>query len=228
MEEILASIRRIIEDSDQTQPPVSAPKAVANDHGVISAGEEAAEKTAALSSASRAFPERLASGSRPAGFVPGGNPREDRLERMPRAESRVAEPADDAIAPNAPRKEVIPDPAEAQPPKAEVEKVEAAQAAVPKSEPHPEPRKPADKEIPAPGTLVSEAAGRQVAAAFEELSAAVEDTRRRGFEKMAQDMMRPMLQEWLNKNLPAMVERLVREEIRRVSGAETVSPPTRK
>ena len=35
--------------------------------------------------------------------------------------------------------------------------------------------------------------------------------------KDAEDMMRPMLKNWLDDNLPSLVERLVREEIERVS-----------
>jgi cell pole-organizing protein PopZ len=34
---------------------------------------------------------------------------------------------------------------------------------------------------------------------------------------MAEQMLRPMLQEWLDNNLPVLVERLVREEIERVA-----------
>ncbi|WP_137680493.1 DUF2497 domain-containing protein [Aurantiacibacter suaedae] len=37
-------------------------------------------------------------------------------------------------------------------------------------------------------------------------------------EGMVRDMVRPMLAEWLDTNLPAVVERLVREEIDRIAG----------
>ncbi len=41
---------------------------------------------------------------------------------------------------------------------------------------------------------------------------------RRSFvDEIAEDMLRPMLQEWLDDNLPTLVERLVREEIERVA-----------
>jgi cell pole-organizing protein PopZ len=56
-----------------------------------------------------------------------------------------------------------------------------------------------------------------VAAAFEELSEAFAQSRRRSFDEIAEEMMRPMLQEWLDNNLPVLVERLVREEIDRVA-----------
>ena len=35
-------------------------------------------------------------------------------------------------------------------------------------------------------------------------------------EGMAREMLRPMLAEWLDKNLPPMVEDLVRQEIARI------------
>ncbi len=63
--------------------------------------------------------------------------------------------------------------------------------------------------------IISEQAGRQVAAAFDELSEAFSHTRK--FDQMAEEMMRPMLQDWLDNNLPTLVERLVREEIDRVA-----------
>lgn len=66
-------------------------------------------------------------------------------------------------------------------------------------------------------SLVSEATGRQVAAAFGELSDAFAASRRKSFDEMAEEMLRPMLQDWLDDNLPTLVERLVREEIERVA-----------
>ena len=36
-------------------------------------------------------------------------------------------------------------------------------------------------------------------------------------DQIAEEMIRPMLQDWLDNNLPTLVERLVREEIERVA-----------
>jgi cell pole-organizing protein PopZ len=66
-------------------------------------------------------------------------------------------------------------------------------------------------------SLMSEAAGAQVARSFGELAAAIDGSQRRSLDEIAQDMLRPMLQEWLDDNLPTLVERLVREEIERVA-----------
>ncbi|WP_163271965.1 PopZ family protein [Chelativorans alearense] len=65
--------------------------------------------------------------------------------------------------------------------------------------------------------ILSEVSGRKVAAAFEELSEAFEASRRKSLGEAAEEMLRPMLQEWLDNNLPQLVERLVREEIERVA-----------
>jgi cell pole-organizing protein PopZ len=65
--------------------------------------------------------------------------------------------------------------------------------------------------------IISEQASRQVAAAFGELSEAFAARSKKTFDEMAEQMMRPMLQDWLDNNLPTLVERLVREEIERVA-----------
>jgi cell pole-organizing protein PopZ len=65
--------------------------------------------------------------------------------------------------------------------------------------------------------LMSRQAGAQVAAAFDDLARAIRDGQMKSMEDMAREMLRPMLQDWLDDNLPRLVERLVREEIERVS-----------
>ncbi len=65
--------------------------------------------------------------------------------------------------------------------------------------------------------IISEIASRQVAKSFENLSVALHEERNTSVAQMTEEMVRPMLQDWLDNNLPTMVERLVREEIERVS-----------
>ncbi|MGF6171772.1 DUF2497 domain-containing protein [Ensifer sp. 4252] len=72
----------------------------------------------------------------------------------------------------------------------------------------------AEKVAPA---IVSPEVGRQVAQSFDNLAQAVDFSTRRSFDEIAEEMLRPMLQEWLDDNLPTLVERLVREEIERVA-----------
>ena len=60
-------------------------------------------------------------------------------------------------------------------------------------------------------------AGAKVTAAFDDLSEAFNFGPSRSFDEIAEEMLRPMLQQWLDDNLPTLVERLVREEIERVA-----------
>jgi len=69
-----------------------------------------------------------------------------------------------------------------------------------------------------PGTsLLSPRADAAVTSAFNHLAGTILSTNSRSIEQVAEDMLRPMLKDWLDENLPPMVERLVREEIERVS-----------
>ncbi|MFN3719136.1 MAG: PopZ family protein [Rhizobium rhizophilum] len=65
--------------------------------------------------------------------------------------------------------------------------------------------------------LVSAATVEQVSRSFSDLAAAFDGTERRSLDEMAEEMLRPMLKDWLDDNLPTLVERLVREEIERVA-----------
>jgi uncharacterized protein len=89
------------------------------------------------------------------------------------------------------------------------------------SAPSPEVRAPSAQqpggEQSSGGQLVSLQTGEKVAAAFSELDAAIAAGQRRSFDEIAEEMLRPMLTQWLDDNLPTLVERLVREEIERVS-----------
>lgn len=77
--------------------------------------------------------------------------------------------------------------------------------------------KPAASEMPAATSLISVDAGQQVARSFQDLAVAVDQAERRSYDEIAAELLRPMLQEWLDENLPTLVERLVREEIERVA-----------
>jgi cell pole-organizing protein PopZ len=66
-------------------------------------------------------------------------------------------------------------------------------------------------------SLLSMSSEERVARSFQDLAVAIDVAERRSFDEIAEDMLRPMLQEWLDDNLPTLVERLVREEIERVA-----------
>ena len=76
------------------------------------------------------------------------------------------------------------------------------------------------------GRIVSTATSGAAAASFAQLGALPRDSRRQGelrlvgaertLEAIVREMLRPMLQSWLDEHLPGIVERLVREEIAQV------------
>jgi uncharacterized protein len=206
MEEILASIRRIIEDSDTTrrasddfrddEGQENAP-AVQHDHPEFRARAEepAAPEVEAFRSefADAAIAEVTAPSAQPIepmGHVNGTASRANGFDRHAAFE-----------------------------PVFEEEEAESDARAEPVLEAPSAPRQEVQHADDAGnrGAIISEHAGRQVAAAFEELSEAFSASRKRSYDEIAEDMMRPMLQDWLDNNLPLLVERLVREEIERVA-----------
>lgn len=107
-------------------------------------------------------------------------------------------------------------------------RVEIAAAVLPDGRREPEPPRPEFAPAAArPERLVSSAAADATAAAFARLSTMPRERREgelrigagdRTLEDIVRDMLRPLLQSWLDENLPGIVERLVRAEIARVVG----------
>jgi cell pole-organizing protein PopZ len=69
--------------------------------------------------------------------------------------------------------------------------------------------------------LLSSATSAAVDSAFNSLAQTVLVQNARTLEDLVREMLRPMLKAWLDDNLPGMVERLVRAEIERVSRGRT-------
>jgi uncharacterized protein len=65
--------------------------------------------------------------------------------------------------------------------------------------------------------LLSPEANEAVTASFGVLSADLAVRSAELADSLAREMLRPMLKQWLDENLPALVERLVRAEIQRVA-----------
>lgn len=65
--------------------------------------------------------------------------------------------------------------------------------------------------------LLSARADESVASAFASLENFVLSTHSRNLEEVVSETLQPLLRGWLDANLPPLVERLVREEIERVS-----------
>ncbi len=72
---------------------------------------------------------------------------------------------------------------------------------------------------PAEDPLLSQSTDATVAAAFGQLASTLltRDGTTRTLEELVQEMLRPMLKAWLDENLPGVVEELVRQEIERVA-----------
>ena len=67
-------------------------------------------------------------------------------------------------------------------------------------------------------TLVSERAATAAASAFGQLSAAVSMPKGdRTLEDVVRELLRPLLQQWLDENLPAIVQQAVETEVERIA-----------
>ena len=75
-----------------------------------------------------------------------------------------------------------------------------------------------DRSLLAPSTTAA------VDSAFNTLAQTVLVKNARTLDEMVAEMLRPMLKAWLDDNLPGMVERIVRDEIERVSRGRAGSP----
>jgi cell pole-organizing protein PopZ len=83
--------------------------------------------------------------------------------------------------------------------------------------PTPSPAPPPQERV----ALISNATSAAVDSAFSALAQTVLVQNARTLEDLVREMLRPMLKSWLDDNLPGMVERLVRAEIERVSRGRT-------
>ncbi|PBB25696.1 MULTISPECIES: PopZ family protein [unclassified Mesorhizobium] len=258
MEEILASIRRIIEDSDNGRKQPGEAEELRQDLEP-SPGEAPATDVDAFRAELHAAPETRKPGALAEVQAPSPEPVIARVESQTRADpvplkpsmtlaevsARIAaEPAPAATteAPAAPQASATSDAIVADwrreiaavGEQAKAIRKPVAQPETPTSEPVVEAafERPSSSEVPADAAqawaaasdgpaarpaILSEHAGRQVAAAFGELSDAFASRSKKTFDEMAEEMLRPMLQDWLDNNLPTLVERLVREEIERVA-----------
>jgi cell pole-organizing protein PopZ len=83
-------------------------------------------------------------------------------------------------------------------------------------------QQPDDLDMPlrtslSPESLLSAVAGQSVQSSFQALARTMFMQNTGMVEEAVRDMLRPMLKQWLDDNLPVVVERLVRAEIERVA-----------
>ena len=215
MEEILASIRRIIADDDagKTAKPPEAPK-----------------PPPAAAAPRPAPPPPPAPPPKPAAPPPAANKQEDIDAMLADLEAKPAAPPPPAPPP--PPKPAAP------PPPDVLDLTEAMAAPTPPPGPAPSfrtidggtdvvftdraPEPPAEPvRAPPPSApdraLISNATMAAVDSAFNSLAHTVLGQNARTLEDLVKEMLRPMLKSWLDDNLPGMVERIVRAEIERVS-----------
>jgi len=75
-----------------------------------------------------------------------------------------------------------------------------------------------EAEVPPPPTLVSETVAAAAAASFGHLSAAIAiPATNRTLEDIVREMLHPMLQQWLDANLPGIVQDAVQTEVDRIA-----------
>ena len=234
MEEILASIRRIIADDEGKAPAVEkaasepakaekpaaapAPRPVMNDIppskiAAVAPAKAAPPPAAAPAAASNSQDDIDALLAGLDETTAGEEVRAAEPESAP--EPEVLELTDDmAVAPPPP----VQSPAAASfrkvDPQDDIEFIESGRLAQKASQPSFEssfepvsPRQP----MLAPTTV------NAVESAFNALANTVLSNNARTLEDLVKEMLRPMLKSWLDDNLPALVERIVKAEIERVS-----------
>jgi cell pole-organizing protein PopZ len=194
MEEILASIRRIIADDDVSKSAQAAP--------------EAAPPAAPVAPAARpaVLPPRL-----PAAPQPVSSPEASQLEAASAAAATDDGVVDEQSADILELTESMATPAAPAPQFRTIE----GNLDVGFDE---QPEKPAPQAaVEAHPQLISRATGAAVDSAFNTLAQTVLVHNARTLEDLVREMLRPLLKAWLDENLPGVVERLVRAEIERVS-----------
>lgn len=201
MEEILASIRRIIaDDSLGTKKDEPAPPAVAKAPEPVIEEEDADVLDLAEIATVPGQPVEVdvVVEARPAPVLlaPAPSPDDDLIAGI--------EPAPVVI--DAPLPKPAPAPQVAEKP---VEKLVEA--------PAPPPPAPLHSAGALENRILSEQSGQLVGAAFQALSRNIAVPTGRTLEEIVVEIMRPMLKAWLDDNLPNVVERLVRSEIERVA-----------
>jgi cell pole-organizing protein PopZ len=202
MEEILASIRRIIADDD-TKPAAKAPEPPPPPKAPPPPPPKA-EEPAAGGMNQNDIDAMLAGLDEPSEPEPPPAPPPPPPPPEPEPEPEVLELTEAMQAPVAPA----------------FRKIEAHQDVV-FEEPPPPPRMvepPRPLPPPAMGEhIMSNATAAAVDSAFNALAQTVLVQNSKSLEDIVKDMLRPMLQHWLDNNLPTLVERLVRQEIERVA-----------
>jgi uncharacterized protein len=211
MEEILASIRRIIADDDASKSAARPPEPL-----------KAAAARVPVPPPRPTAPAPRANGARsetPAGFNGAGGDVEEQSSDILDLTESMATSMPKESAPTAP------EPAGTTPQFRKIEghsdvsfeeSMEKSEARLEAPRPHLDSGPGARGEADLP-ELLSRETSDAVDSAFNTLAQTVLVQNARTLEDLVREMLRPMLKTWLDDNLPGLVERLVRAEIERVS-----------
>jgi cell pole-organizing protein PopZ len=239
MEEILASIRRIIADDDATKTPAKAAEPM------IPQPAPAPPPRPATLPPRLSMPPPPLRPAAPPRVVPSAPPPDDSAAKQAEIDAMLAqlqavsnqgrapieEPASD-ILDLTEHQMATPEPApgfqtidggsdvvfeESPPPEPEPEPAPPPRPAEDARRQYSPPPPPAPRDERDDRSLISAATTAAVDSAFNTLAQTVLVQNGRTLEDLVREMLRPMLKTWLDDNLPGMVERLVRAEIERVS-----------
>jgi uncharacterized protein len=229
MEEILASIRRIIADDEAK--PAEKPAGAAAGSASPGAAPPAAKPAAMTDippSAIVAAPATQAKAPEPAA---AGNSQDD-IDAMlagldaATSEAEVRQPLPDGEVFDLTDEMALPDPQPAPFRKVEPEDdLEFSETAAASAQPRAQHRQPVfeppplyeSPAAPPPPQMLSRSTVSAVESAFNTLANTVLSNNARTLEDLVKEMLRPMLKSWLDDNLPGLVERIVKAEIERVS-----------
>jgi len=241
MEEILASIRRIIAD-DEAKPVVADKPAIVATKPDPEKAVSPAPKAPAMTSApppAAAAPKVVAAPKPVTSPAPVAANGQDDIDAMlagldaatspaeirpPLPDGEVFELTDDMALPDT-RTRPEPMLADAKPPfrkvelRDDLEFADSPSASPRYREPAFEPSHhggEAEQAMPNP-QMLSRSTVSAVESAFNSLANTVLSNNARTLEDLVKEMLRPMLKSWLDDNLPGLVERIVKAEIERVS-----------
>lgn len=221
MEEILSSIRRIIADEDAPDDGTSDDELGAAEAAAEGADDDA--EPAADAGEDEESEEDVLELTRV--VREGGEVVDLQSERSPEPEAEAGEPAEPVFAGHGAEHESAPD---------EHDYTEASEHAARMEAPQESPEidatqhkdKPVPREQARNSELVSGSAATMATGAFAKLSQALQrtpeeesvaDSSGRTVEQFVEDMVRPLLKQWLDDNLPPIVERLVQKEIQKIA-----------
>jgi uncharacterized protein len=238
MEEILASIRRIIAD-DEAKPPIpekaagSAASAKPEKPGAAAPAAKApvmndippSAIAAAQATAAKPAPPPVAPA--PVPVAPAASNSQDDIDAMlagldeATSEAEIRPPQPDGEVFELTDEMALPDPRPSAfhkiDPEDDLEFTETAAARPTHRQPAFEPPPFESPAAPPPQQILSRSTVSAVESAFNTLANTVLSNNARTLEDLVKEMLRPMLKSWLDDNLPGLVERIVKAEIERVS-----------